>query len=285
MRPILVTGGTGQVGTALQALAERFAVGIVAPDREALDVTDPVAVQAFIGQGDWSAIINCAAFTAVDEAERAPERCDALNAVAPGLLASAAAARGTRLLHLSTDYVFDGAKPGCYDECDPVCPLGVYGASKEAGERAVRAAGGDHLIVRTAWVVSPWRRNFVRTMLRLAEAQHTVRVIDDQRGSPTSALDLAEALLVMAAPNGPRGTLHIVNSGEASWYDLARLVFERASLDVDLKPIASADYPTPARRPANSCLSTARLRRETGISPRSWQHAVGEIVDLLVAAR
>ncbi len=285
MRPILVTGGTGQVGTALRERAGALGVALAAPDRAALDLADPASIDAAVAAGDWGAIINCAAFTAVDEAEREPERAFQINAEAPGHLARAAAARGIRLLHLSTDYVFDGSRPGYRAEDDRVAPLGAYGASKEAGEQVVRAADVDHLIVRTAWVVSPWRRNFVRTMLRLGAAGGPIRVVDDQHGCPTSALDLANALLALASRPDAQGIVHVVNGGEASWFELARFVFARAGLAVDLRPVASADYPTPACRPLNSRLSTERLRREFALDPRPWQEAVGEIVDALVAAR
>ncbi len=285
MKPILVTGGTGQVGTALKARAGALGAELVTPGRDALDLLDAGAIDAAVAARDWGAIINCAAYTAVDEAEREPARAFALNAGAPGRLAAAAAARGIRLIHLSTDYVFDGSQDGYRLEDDAVAPLGVYGASKHAGEQAVCAAGGNHLIVRTAWVVSPWRRNFIRTMLRLGAAGGPIRVVDDQRGCPTSALDLADALLAITARgDGPGGTVHIVNAGEASWFELARFVFVRAGLRVDLRPIATGEYPTPARRPANSRLATERLRRDFGIDPRPWPDAVGEIVDALTEA-
>lgn len=284
MRPILVTGGTGQVGTALQQLGPRFGVEIVAPGRDALDLASPQSIETIMGSRDWSTVINCAAYTAVDKAESEPDAAFAVNAVAPELLALATAARGVRLLHVSTDYVFDGTKPSVYTEDDPVAPLGAYGASKEAGERGVRAAKSDHVILRTAWVVSPWGHNFVKTMLRLGAERKQLRVVDDQRGCPTSATDIAEALLTIATEGGPAGTYHFVNAGEASWCALARFVFDRAGMDVDVEAIATADYPTPAKRPANSRLSTEKLQRTFGIRPRPWQDAVGEVVDTLMGA-
>lgn len=282
MRPILVTGGTGQVGTALRELGPRFGVEIVAPGRDELDLISPASIEAAVGSRDWAAVINCAAYTAVDKAESEPDAAYAVNAVAPELLALATAARGVRLLHVSTDYVFDGTKPGFYTEDDPVAPLGAYGASKEAGERGVRAANPDHVILRTAWVVSPWGHNFVKTMLRLGAERKQLRVVDDQRGCPTSAIDIADALLTIANKGGPAGAYHFVNAGEASWCELARFVFDRAGLDVSVEAIATADYPTPAKRPANSRLSTDKLQRTFGIQPRPWQDAVGEVVDALM---
>jgi dTDP-4-dehydrorhamnose reductase len=284
LKPILVTGGTGQVGTALRQSGSTFGVEIVAPGRDALDLTSPASIEAAVGSRDWAAVINCAAYTAVDKAESEADAAYAVNAVAPELLALATAAHGVRLLHVSTDYVFDGSRPGFYAEDDPVAPLGVYGASKEAGERGARAANPDHVVLRTAWVVSPWGHNFVKTMLRLGAERKQLRVVDDQRGCPTSAADIAETLLTIATQGGPAGTYHFVNAGEASWCELARFVFDRAGMDVAVEAITTADYPTPARRPANSRLSTDKLQRIFGIRPRPWQDAVGEVVDTLMGA-
>jgi dTDP-4-dehydrorhamnose reductase len=284
LRPILITGGTGQVGTALRRLGPKFGAEIVAPGRDELDLTSPASIEAMVARRAWAAAINCAAYTAVDKAESEPDAAYAVNAVAPEVIALATAARGVRLLHVSTDYVFDGTKPGFYTEDDPVAPLGAYGASKEAGERGVRAANPDHVILRTAWVVSPWGHNFVKTMLRLGAERASLRVVDDQRGCPTSAIDIADALLTIATEDGSAGTCHFVNAGEASWCALARFLFDRAGMSVDVEAIATADYPTPAKRPANSRLSTEKLQRTFGIRPRPWQDAVGEVVDALMGA-
>lgn len=281
MRPILVTGGSGQVGTELKALGPRFGVEIVAPGRADLDLASSCAIDHFLGNRDWSAVINCAAYTAVDKAESEPELAFAVNAVAPELIAKQTAARAIRLLHVSTDYVFDGSKDGSYVEDDPVAPLGVYGASKQAGEQAVLVSHPAHVILRTAWVVSPHGANFVKTMLRVGAERKQLRVVDDQRGCPTSAHDIAEALLTIATTGQARGTYHFVNAGEATWWELARFVFDRAGMEVEVEPITTADYPTPAKRPANSRLSTEKLRQAFGIAPRPWQAAVGEVVDAL----
>jgi dTDP-4-dehydrorhamnose reductase len=281
VKPILVTGGTGQVGTALRQLGARFGIEIVAPGRAELDLTSSCAIGEVLDQRDWSAFINCAAYAAVDKAESEPDLAFAVNAVAPEIIGKETAARGIRLLHVSTDYVFDGSKPGFYSEDDAVAPLGVYGQSKEAGEQAIRVSNVDHIILRTAWVVSAWGNNFVKTMLRLGAERTQLRVVDDQRGCPTSAIDIADALLTIATKGGPAGTYHFVNAGEASWCDLARFVFERAGLAVEVEAITTNQYPTPARRPANSRLSTDKLRETFGIAPRPWQEAVGEVVDTL----
>ena len=285
MKPILITGGTGQVGTAIRQLAPRFEVQIVAPTREQFDLGSSCRMDERLGERDWSCVINCAAYTAVDKAEQEPDLAFAVNAVAPEMLAKETAARGIRLLHVSTDYVFDGSKADFYVETDPVAPLGAYGQSKLAGEQAIGVGNVDHVVLRTAWVVSPWGNNFVKTMLRLGAERKQLRVVDDQRGCPTSAIDIAEALLTIATGDGPTGTYHFVNAGEASWCELARFVFARAGMDVDVEAITTDQYPTPARRPANSRLSTAKLTRDYGIKPRPWQDAVGEVVDALRGAK
>lgn len=287
---ILATGGSGQIGTGLRQLGgDRFA--LVAPSRAELDLTDPAAIARVIASRDWAAVINCAAYTAVDRAETDRDAAFALNADAPRRLAEATGQRGIPLLHVSTDYVFDGHKPSPYGEDDPVAPLSVYGASKEAGERAVRAANARHVILRTAWVVSPWGANFVKTMLRVGSERPEIRVVDDQHGCPTGALDIAATLVglaerLIADRNAPTGTYHFVNAGEATWFEVARAIFDhvqRAGHGVPaLQPIPTSGYPTAARRPANSRLATAKIARDHGIVARDWRPMLDEI---LVALR
>lgn len=279
-RPLLlVTGGTGQVGTGL-AHANRGRFELVMPGRDTLDLASPASIEAAVAARNWAAVVNCAAYTAVDKAESEADAAYAINAEAPAVLARATAARHIPLLHVSTDYVFDGAKADPYDEDDPVAPLGVYGASKEAGERGVRAGNPDHVILRTAWVVSPWGGNFVKTMRRLGAEREEVRVVDDQIGCPTGAIDIAETLLTLAerriAGEGAPGTWHFVNGGETSWFGLARAIFDGQASAPRLIPIPTSAYPTPARRPANSRLSTARIARDHGIVARPWQAMLAE---------
>lgn len=287
MAPILVTGGSGQVGGALARLAGPD-VEIVAPGRNALDLADPEALTAMVDARAWGAVVNCAAYTAVDKAESDIVSAWTINALAPAALAAATAAAGIPLLHISTDYVFSGTKPNFYTEDDPVAPLGVYGASKLGGELAVRSANPRHLILRTAWVVSATGSNFVKTMLRLGAERPQLRVVADQKGCPTSADDIARAILAILPRmgDGPYGTYHFVNSGEASWHELAEAVFARAAIHgmspPSVEPIATSDYPTPAARPANSRLATAKITRDFDISPRAWRGAIDEIVDRLV---
>jgi dTDP-4-dehydrorhamnose reductase len=287
---ILITGGSGQVGTGIvQANRGRFE--IIAPPRAELNLADRNSIGAMLGSHEWSAIINSGAYTAVDKAESESDAAFAINGDAPGIIAKAAAERGIPLLHVSTDYVFDGSKDSFYNEDDPVAPLGVYGASKEVGEQAVRAAGGRSLILRTAWVVSPWGNNFVKTMLRLGAEREKLGVVADQIGCPTSAADIAETLLTLAERlladrSAPTGTYHFVNTGQASWHDLATHVFKRAAQRGRTAPkvdaITTADYPTPARRPANSRLATDKIAEDFDITPRPWQDAIDDILETLL---
>ena len=251
-----------------------------------MDITDPGQVTEVLGSRPFTAVINAAAYTAVDKAEDDVAQCWRVNALGPAVMADAAARAGLPIIQLSTDYVFDGRKASAYVEDDPVAPLGVYGASKEGGEQAVRTANPRHVILRTAWVVSPYGANFVKTMLRLGAERPLLRVVGDQRGSPTCAADIAQALIVIADrliadADAPLGTYHFVNDGEATWFELAQAVFELAGAPADaprLEAITTADYPTRAHRPANSRLSTLKLRQDFGISPRAWRTALDDVV-------
>lgn len=287
MNPVLVTGGSGQVGTALQRLGGGR---IIAPARDRLDITSESSIEAALASQRWSVIVNCAAFTAVDRAESERDAAWAVNAAAPAALARAAALRGIPVIHLSTDYVFNGSKGAPYVEDDPVAPIGVYGASKEAGERGVRDANPRHVILRTAWVVSASGSNFVKTMIRLARERPVVGVVADQTGCPTGAADIAAAVLtiVAAIDRGAwqAGTYHFCNAGETSWYGLAAHVFARLcdtgrQVPV-LEALTTADYPTAARRPADSRLATGRITRQFGIVPRDWRTAIDEVIDQLL---
>jgi len=294
-RAVLVTGAGGQLGTALARLAWPAGWRAVALGRDALDLADPAAIAARVAEGHegqgWGAVINAGAYTAVDRAESDQVAAWRINALAPAALAAACGAAGVPLVQVSTDYVFPGDREGAWQVDDPVAPLGVYGASKLGGELAVRTGGARHAIVRTAWVVSARGANFVRTMLRVGAERESLRVVDDQRGSPTAAADLAVALATVAMrladdPGAPTGTFHFANAGETSWAGFAAEIFRQSAARggpaATVEPIATADYPTPARRPANSLLDTGKLRAAYGIAPRPWQAALGDILDELV---
>ena len=297
-RAILVTGGKGQLG--LELARARLPQGwtVVALDRAGLDLTDPGAIAARVAGGyqgePWAAVINGAAYTAVDKAESHVAAAWQVNALAPAAFGEACAKASIPLIQVSTDYVFAGDKQGAWEVDDPVAPLGVYGASKLGGELAVRTSGARHAIVRTAWVVSAHGQNFIKTMLRVGAERGHLRAVDDQRGSPTSAVDLAQALLVIAVrlakhPGEPGGTFHFSNAGAVSWAGFATEIFrqsaERGGPVATVEPIATADYPTPARRPANSLLSHAAISAAYGITPRPWAEALGDILDQLIGAK
>ncbi|HEY0316534.1 MAG TPA: dTDP-4-dehydrorhamnose reductase [Sphingomonas sp.] len=283
--PILVTGGGGQIGG---ELADRSA-DVVAVDLDEYDITDPASVERMIGARDWAAVINCAAYTAVDKAEGDIATAWSVNATAPALIAHHTAKRGIPMLHVSTDYVFEGSSAIPYRPDDRTGPLGVYGASKLGGEIAVASANPRHAILRTAWVVSARGDNFIKTMRRFGRERDLMKVVADQHGCPTSAADIADTLLAMgkrmAKPGAPAGIWHFVNAGAATWHDLAEAVFadleRREGRRPVLEAITTADYPTPARRPAYSRLDTGTLTRDFGIVPRPWQDAVADIFDAL----
>lgn len=290
---VLVLGGGGQVGTELRSLAWPRDVQVHAPGRDDLDITDEAAVTRALDERDYAAVINAAAYTAVDRAESEVAAAWRLNALAPALLAAATAARRIPLVQVSTDYVFDGAGEGAYQPEAPIHPQSVYGASKAAGEMAVRTANPRHAVLRTAWVVSPHRANFVKTMLRLAAERDVLRVVNDQHGCPTSAADLAAALATVALrlaedEAAPTGTFHCVNAGATTWAGFAEAIVaggaRRGGRAVPVEGISTADYPTPARRPANSQLSTASLTAAYGIAPRPWGQALDDILDRLVGS-
>lgn len=286
---LLLLGGTGQLGREILLRADPH-LSIVAPTRRDLDLAQPETIAAYVAAQDVDVIVNAAAYTAVDKAERERDLAFLLNAVAPGRLAAAAAAKGVPLVHVSTDYVFDGSKGAPYLPSDPVAPLGVYGASKEAGERAVCAASARAVILRTAWVYGPFGGNFMKTMLRLARERDVLRVVDDQRGTPTASADLAAACLAIAARlvrdrGDSGGIFHFTNAGETTWCGFARAIFEIAGSRLAKTPevvaIGTADYPTPARRPADSRLDCTSTIARYQMAQPDWRAALAATLDRL----
>lgn len=290
-RAILVTGASGQLGTELQRCTLPQGFEVVATDTHTLDLTDAYAITAKVAERPWAAVINGGAYTAVDKAESNIVTAWLVNALAPAVFAEACTKANIPLVQVSTDYVFAGDKDGSWEVDDPVAPLSVYGASKLGGELAVRTSAVRHAIVRTAWVVSAHGSNFVTTMLRIAESRDTLSVVDDQRGSPTSAADLAQTLMTIAMrladdPAAPTGTFHFTNAGAVSWAGFATEIFRQSSArggpSACVAPIATADYPTLAQRPANSILSHNAIGAAYGITPRPWQTALEGILNELI---
>ncbi|AQR63341.1 dTDP-4-dehydrorhamnose reductase [Brevundimonas sp. LM2] len=291
---ILVTGGTGQVGLELTQADWPPGVVIHAPDRDALNLGDRTALKNAFSAMSFAAVINAGAYTAVDKAETDMSAAFAANGLGPAVLAEITRSAGIPLIHVSTDYVFNGLKADPYVEDDPVDPLSIYGASKLAGEMAVRLGNPKSVILRTAWVLSIHRTNFLKTMLRLACDRPMVKVVADQVGCPTSARDIATTLKTITLrmihdPKGPTGTYHFVNAGEASWAGLAEEIFRVSGASggpsATVETISTAEYPTPARRPANSRLLTSKLKRDFDVGPRPWQLAVVEIIAELDSQR
>lgn len=289
---MLVFGHDGQVAHALRTMS-RPDLTVTALGRAGADITDADAVRRAVEAARPDVAVNTAAYTAVDRAETETEAAFAVNRDGAGHIAAACAATGVPLIHYSTDYVFDGAKDGPWREDDPIAPLGVYGASKAAGEAAVRAAGPRHVILRTAWVFGAHGNNFVRTMLRLGAERERLGIVADQRGCPTAAADLAAAAVAVArhvlATGEGWGTYHCCGAPPTTWHGFAEAIFEERRLATGLAPprldaIATADYPTPARRPANSVLDTARFAARFGLPAPAWRDALGGVVRQLLAA-
>ncbi len=291
MADFLVTGALGQVGQELRRhAAGRDAIFV---DRAALDVTDAAAVARCLAEWKPRVVLNAAAYTAVDKAESEPALAFQVNGEAPGHLARACAEIGAALLHLSTDYVFDGSGTRAWREDDLPAPLSVYGASKLAGEQAVQAVLPRHLILRTAWVVSPFRSNFVKTMLRLAAERDELRVVADQFGGPTMAADIAVACwrladrIAISHDPAQFGIFHFAGQPHVSWHDFACAIIAESGRHGGRQPrvtaITSAEYPLPAPRPANSRLDGARLERVHGIAAPDWRQSLATLVDELYA--
>lgn len=289
---LVVTGQTGQVATALsEVAARRGGIEVIALGRPVLDLERPETVGPAIAAASPHIVVNAAAYTAVDKAESERDLAFAANRDGAGAAAAAAHALGVPIIHLSTDYVYPGDKPTPYVETDATGPLGVYGASKLAGEEAVKAAHADPLILRTSWVYSPFGANFVKTMLRLGKERDVLRVVDDQQGNPTSAIDIADAI-VRLAPDvlgsaRAGGTLHMCGEGSVTWCGLARHIFATSAAlggpGPRVEAITTAEFPTPAKRPSNSRMDTTAFAKRFGFRLRPWQEAVDETVKRLLA--
>lgn len=288
MKKVLVTGAFGQLGTELRLLTEGQPDFIFTDLRSdgpvrKLDICDRRAVDQMLAGEDIGAVINCAAYTNVNAAENETGLCNFINATGPGVLARAALRHGAALVHISTEYVFDGRKASGYRETDRRHPLSAYGRSKRDGEDAVRRSGCRGLIIRTSWLYSPFGNNFVKTMLRLGAEKPELGVVCDQVGSPTYARDLAETILALLPQIGQRhGEIyHFTNDGVCSWADFAATIMREAGLPCRIRPITTAEYPSPAVRPAHSTMSKAKIVRDFGIQLRPWEDSLRDCLKRL----
>ena len=295
MRPILVAGKTGQLARCLVDVAEQRTLPIIAVGRPECDLEDSGSIDRAVDAALPRAIVNAAGYTAVDKAESDPERAFAVNRDGAERLAATARRLQIPFVHVSTDYVFDGRKSSTYFEDDIPCPLGVYGRSKLEGELAVMDTNPDALVFRTSWVYSPYGANFLKAVLRLADTRDVVRVVDDQRGAPTAAIDVASAIVDALGQVNEKnaqtraGIYHMTAAGETTWYGFAEAIFagwgDRGRRVPILQAIATADYATPVKRPANSRLDCGKIDRVFGIRMPLWSTSVGACLDVLAASR
>jgi dTDP-4-dehydrorhamnose reductase len=289
---ILVIGRIGQVGHELARAAWPSGLSPVFVERDQVDLAQSGETKRAVLEARPRLVVNAAAFTAVDAAETERDAAFAINRDGPAALAEACREIGAALIHFSTDYVYDGGKPGAYVEDDPIAPLSVYGASKAAGDAAIAERLDRHVILRTSWVYSPVGHNFVKTMLRLGAERDEMRIVDDQHGSPSAAADLARAAIRIAAEldSGRAdafGTFHLCGGGETTWYGFAREIFRLAAerglkTPRAVRPIASNEYPLPAPRPRNSVLDCGKIERAYGIVAEPWQAALSSCLEDLL---
>ena len=281
---VLVTGSGGQLGQSLQFIAKNHSeIDFVFCDSTKLDITNKIAVEAVFNQTKPNFCINAAAYTAVDKAESEYETAELINAIGAINLAEVCKEFEVVLLHISTDFVFDGNKKTPYKEVDNTNPSGVYGQTKLDGELAIQAIWHKHYIVRTSWVYSQFGNNFLKTMLRLASERTTLSVVNDQIGTPTNAVDLAETLVAIIiktnqqTANDDFGIYNFSNEGQCSWYEFAKKIFEFNNIQIDLKPIPTTDFPTPAKRPKYSVLDKSKIIDTFGLQIKSWEESLAQL--------
>ncbi len=281
---ILITGSNGQLGTEMKNILEtEFPGRSIYTDVAELDITDAKSVSDFIQQNEITHIVNCAAYTAVDKAEEDKALCAAINIDAVRNLASAAESFGTKIIHISTDYVFDGTAHRPYKESDKVNPISHYGTTKRQGETALLALAPNSIIIRTAWLYSPYGKNFVKTMIRLGHELPTLNVVSDQIGTPTYAADLARAIYtILRSPQWIAGIYHFSNEGACSWYDFTKAIHRICGIkNCQVSPITTEDYPTAATRPSYSILDKSKIKATFGIAIPYWEESLEKCIYLL----
>lgn len=281
---ILITGCNGQLGSELRAIEKEYAqYRFFNTSHQELDVKDHVAVAAYVEEHEIDGIINCSAYTAVDKAESDIDNCKAINTEAPANLAMAIEKRGGWLIHVSTDYVFDGTKHTPYNETDATCPNSVYGSTKLAGEESAMKLCQHTMVVRTSWLYSAFGNNFVKTMIRLGHTKDELGVIFNQIGTPTYASDLARAIMAAVEHGVVAGIYHYSGEGVASWYDFTKAIHRLAGItDCQVNPIHTSEYPTPAKRPAYSVLNKTKIKQTYGIRIPHWEESLAKCINLLM---
>lgn len=285
MKKVLVTGSYGQLGSSLRRILDQDKdIEAVYTDYDTLDITDEEAVADFLKAGRFDFLVNCAAYTAVDQAETDAVKASLLNTAAVGNLAKAAVKTGTKVIHISTDYVFSGQNYRPYEENDEPYPQGIYGRTKLEGEGLLTSFCQDAMIIRTAWLYSEFGKNFVKTMLMLADTKPEINVVADQIGSPTYAGDLAGAIhSVLTHDKWVPGIYHFTNEGVASWFDFTKAIMEMAGKSVPVNPVPTKAYPTAARRPLYSVLSKLKIKNTYGIEIPYWRDSLRKCLDILLA--
>lgn len=284
---ILVTGANGQLGTEMRNLLEKEKPGITLyTDIDELDLTDAKAVELYVLKNEITHIVNCAAYTAVDKAEEDKAMCAAVNIDAVKNIANAADAVGAKIIHISTDYVFDGTAHRPYKESDKVNPISQYGTTKRTGETALLALAPDSIIIRTGWLYSPYGKNFVKTMITLGQEKTKLRVVSDQIGTPTYSYDLAEAIYkILCSHQWVEGIYHFSDEGACSWYDFTKAIHRIAGITTcDVQPIPTEDYPTPASRPAYGILNKSKIKATYGINIPHWEESLKVCIDRIKSA-
>lgn len=281
---VLVTGANGQLGQALQSIASKFLdIKFVFCDSITLDITKKESTEPIFAKYSPNFCINAAAYTAVDKAESEPEKAYLINVEGVKNLAEVCKNSHTKLLHISTDFVFDGTKNTPYAEEDFPNPAGIYGITKLKGEQVIQEILEEYFIIRTSWVYSEYGHNFMKTMLRLANEKDSLTVVNDQIGTPTHAVDLAEVLLKIISTNNQQpttnnyGTYHFANEGQCSWYDFAKKIFELNQIKIDLKPIPTSSFPTPAKRPSYSVLDKTKIKSTFGLTINPWEESLKKV--------
>ncbi|WP_118193377.1 dTDP-4-dehydrorhamnose reductase [Albibacterium indicum] len=281
MKKVIVLGGSGQLGQCIQA-ADTSGLDIIFCSSQKVNILEEDHLHALFGKERPDVIINCAAYTAVDLAEDDPLKAAAINAQAPELIAKLCLEYNVVLIHISTDFVFDGESPVPRVETDRTDPIGAYGKTKLAGEEAIMHSMEKYIILRTSWLYSEFGNNFLKTMLRVAKGRKELSVVYDQVGSPTYAMDLAEVIVKIALIDEPRyGIYHYSNEGVASWYDFAHAIFQAAKVDVNLKPLLSSEYPTKAERPKYSVLDKSKIKNAYSLTIPHWRDSLGKCLKRL----